>query len=154
MHFWGTTIHKIWVVVFIVGFCSRLLWRGLIHDFSKYSIVETQEFVKVIHLLKYLKYGSDDYKKSLETIKPAIDHHYSHNRHHPEYWVKNQGISEDKSLGHMNLIDLVEMLCDWKASVKRHKTGSICKSIEINQIRFSIPEVLGNILRNSVKKSK
>lgn len=50
----------------------------------------------------------------------------------------------------MNIIDLVEMLCDWYAAIKRHVTGDIRKSIEINAERFNIPDELKSILINSV----
>jgi len=46
-------------------------------------------------------------------MKPAIEHHYKNNRHHPEHF--NNGIDE------MNLVDLIELLCDWKAASERNK---------------------------------
>jgi hypothetical protein len=51
----------------------------------------------------------------------------------------------------MNLIDLVEMLCDWYAASKRHNDGDIMKSIEINQKRFGFSDDLRQILENTVK---
>ena len=32
-----------------------------------------------------LTYGSDEYKACLTEMKPALDHHYAANRHHPEH---------------------------------------------------------------------
>jgi hypothetical protein len=49
----------------------------------------------------------------------------------------------------MNLIDLVEMLCDWKAASERHNDGNIRKSIEINASRFTISPQLVKILENT-----
>ena len=49
----------------------------------------------------------------------------------------------------MNLIDLLEMICDWKASSERHADGDIFKSIEINQKRFGYSDDLKNILMNT-----
>ncbi len=74
-------------------------------------------------------------------MKPAIDHHNSANRHHPEHF--EGGIHE------MNLIDLLEMMCDWKAATLRHNDGDIMKSIEINQKRFGYSDELAAILRNT-----
>ena len=48
-------------------------------------------------------------------FKPAIDHHYANNRHHPEHWPN--GIND------MTLMDLIEMLADWKAATARNKNG-------------------------------
>jgi hypothetical protein len=50
----------------------------------------------------------------------------------------------------MNLIDLVEMICDWKASSMRHENGDIKKSIEINQERFNYDDILKSILLNTI----
>ena len=41
------------------------------------------------------------------------------NRHHPEHF------GEDGIRG-MNLPDVVEMLCDWKAASERTKDGATC----------------------------
>lgn len=50
----------------------------------------------------------------------------------------------------MDLIDLIEMICDWKASSMRHENGDIKKSIEINQKRFNYDDTLKQILLNTV----
>ena len=49
----------------------------------------------------------------------------------------------------MNLIDMLEMICDWKAASERHADGDILKSIEINQKRFGYSDDLKNILINT-----
>lgn len=51
----------------------------------------------------------------------------------------------------MNLLDILEMLCDWKASSERHNDGNINKSIEINANRFNMSPQLVKILENTVK---
>lgn len=40
----------------------------------------------------------------------------------------------------MNLIDIVEMLADWKASSERQQNGNLLTSIEINAERFNISD--------------
>jgi hypothetical protein len=50
----------------------------------------------------------------------------------------------------MSLIDLLELICDWKASSMRHSDGDIKKSIEINQKRFNYDDTLKQILLNTV----
>lgn len=54
------------------------------------------------------------------------------------------------SINNMNLVDIIEMLIDWNAATKRHITGDIHKSIEINQSRFSINQQLINIFLNTI----
>lgn len=92
--------------------------------------------------IKNSTYGSDEYKGFLEAMKPALDHHYSHNRHHPEFF-KNE-------VEEMNLFDILEMFIDWTAACQRHADGNILKSIEINKDRFNISPQLVQILKNTV----
>ena len=49
----------------------------------------------------------------------------------------------------MNLLDVVEMVCDWKAASERTKDGDFAKSIEIGIDRFKIDPQLASILRNT-----
>jgi rubrerythrin len=51
----------------------------------------------------------------------------------------------------MTLMDLVEMLADWKAAGMRHADGSIAQSLEINRKRFGMSDQLFEIFRNTVK---
>jgi len=125
------------------GFAGDLYCRGLKHDLSKLnSQVEKDLFDEMTPILKTLEYGSDEYKASLAKLKPALDNHYAVNSHHPEHYPN--GVDD------MNLLDLVEMWCDWKAAVKRTASGDIAKSLEINRKRFGLSDQLYNILKNSI----
>lgn len=50
----------------------------------------------------------------------------------------------------MNVIDLVEMLCDWKAASMRHADGDVMKSIEINRKRFKMSDQIVSIFKNTI----
>lgn len=51
----------------------------------------------------------------------------------------------------MNLLDIVEMLCDWKAAgLRTDPPGDIRRSIEINQERFGYSDELRQILLNTL----
>jgi hypothetical protein len=52
----------------------------------------------------------------------------------------------------MSLLDLVEMVCDWKAASERTKQGSIEQSLAHNINRFGIDPQLASILYNTVKE--
>jgi len=118
-----------------------LLERGENHDLSKLSPPEVDIFDKYTPKLKALTYGSDEYKQCLEEMKPALEHHYAHNRHHPE--CQPGGIHD------MSLIDVMEMLADWKAASERHNDGDLLRSIEINAERFALSSQVVSILRNT-----
>ena len=52
----------------------------------------------------------------------------------------------------LNLLDLIELFCDWKASTLRHNDGNIKKSIEINQNRFGYDDILKST--NEINQAK
>jgi hypothetical protein len=119
----------------------ELLFRGENHDQSKLQSPEMEMFKKYTPKLRDITYNSKEYKECMEKMKDAITHHHSTNKHHPEHYVN--GISD------MTLIDLMEMLCDWKASSMRHNNGNLLKSIEVNQEKFKFSEELAKILQNT-----
>jgi hypothetical protein len=119
-----------------------LLERAQKHDQSKLEHPEVQVITEYIEQLSQLSYGSPEYDQCKQEMGPALEHHYANNRHHPEHF-KN-GIDD------MNIIDLIEMFCDWKASSTRTIDGNIRKSIEINGERFNMSDQLIKILENSV----
>lgn len=126
---------------FIRLFTDKLTVRGVDHDKFKLKSPEVELFAEMTPKLKNLTYGTPEYEESLNKLKPALDHHYANCRHHPEHF-KN-GVND------MNLIDLVEMLCDWKASSLRQHDGNLLKSIETNAQRFGINKQLTQILVNT-----
>lgn len=119
----------------------ELLRRGELHDQSKLERPEVEIFTEMTAKLKASEYGSDEYNGFLKQMKPALEHHYARNSHHPEH--HKNGIND------MNLFDIVEMLVDWKAASERHNTGNIRKSIEINANRFGMSPQLTKILENT-----
>jgi len=127
---------------FISNITTELTHRGELHDKSKLEEPEFTTFLTYTEKLKGSTYGSDEYKQFLKEMKPALDHHYANNRHHPEHF-KN-GVDD------MNLIDLIELICDWKAATLRHDDGDIKKSIKLNEKRFNLSPQLVKILENSV----
>jgi hypothetical protein len=119
----------------------ELLHRGEIHDQSKFSPAEVDVFTEFTPKLRGCTYGSDEYRGFLAAMKPALDHHYANNRHHPEHFAAG--------LEGMNLIDVLEMFIDWLASGTRHADGNILKSIEIGAKRFGLSPQLVRIFENT-----
>lgn len=124
--------------------CEHNLYqRGQRHDQSKLEEPEKSGFDACTIKLKNIPYGTEEYKAALAELKPVLDHHYTHNSHHPEYY-KN-------GVDGMSIFDLMEMLMDWKAATERMKDGGdIWRSLEINEKRFGLSPQLVNILRNTV----
>lgn len=120
---------------------NNLLKRGESHDQSKLENPEVEGFAQYTSKLSKCTYGSEEYQSYLKELKPVLDHHYAKNSHHPEHY-KN-GIED------MNLLDILEMVCDWKASSERHNDGNIRKSIQLNADRFKLSPQLLKILENT-----
>lgn len=122
-------------------FTNRLTQRGVAHDRLKLESPEVEIFTEYTPKLAGATYGSEEYKGFLKEMDVALQHHYAHYRHHPEHF--EHGIDD------MNLLDIVEMLCDWKAASLRHHDGNLLKSIEINAKRFGYGDQLKHILTNT-----
>jgi len=128
---------------FIRYMTDKLTQRGVDHDSSKLVSPEVDLFAQYTKKLSKVVYNGDEYKQFLENLKPALDHHYATNRHHPEHF--QNGITD------MTLIDIVEMFCDWKAATLRMNDGNLLKSIEQNAERFNIDGQLKQILLNTAR---
>ena len=112
------------------------------HDHSKTKDPELEIFNKFTPLLKTMAYGSEEYSQTLRDMGPALAHHYAANRHHPEHFG-TAGING------MTLVDLIEMLADWKAATERTQDGSLEESLVIQKKRFGISDQLYRILVNT-----
>lgn len=120
---------------------ARLARRAIAHDQSKLEEPEKPVFDAVTGALRTMTYGSEEYAAQLTAMGPALAHHYACNSHHPEHY--------DDGVAGMTLLDLVEMLCDWKAATERHADGSLERSIQINRERFALSDQLAAILENT-----
>ncbi|MGI5161417.1 DUF5662 family protein [Microbispora sp. CA-102843] len=120
---------------------SELVDRSVRHDLSKTEPPELGIFNEFTPKLKTSTYGSEEYKGFLEALGEGLQHHYAHNRHHPEHFPN--GVND------MTLVDLVEMLADWKAATERHADGDLERSLEIQRDRFGMSDQLAAILRNT-----
>lgn len=121
---------------------AKLHERAQVHDASKLEEPEKSAFDRAAGELSSLKYGSKEYKAALAKLGPALAHHYIANSHHPEHYKKG--------IRGMSLLDLLEMLADWRAATKRMKDGgSMAASLKHNKRRFKIPQALQDILDNT-----
>lgn len=116
--------------------------RAIEHDQSKmFSVEECAVFAEYTPKLKHIQYGSEEYSKCMAEMGPAIRHHHENNRHHPE--AHAHGVRD------MDLLDVLEMLCDWKAATLRTKDGDLRRSLQVNRDRFALEPQLAAILANT-----
>ena len=139
-----TKAHIVMVRWFLEKVMGELTARQWNHDESKLEEPEKSMYDEFTPKLRGSTYGSDEYMQFLKDMGAALQHHYANNSHHPEHF--ENGVSG------MSLLDLIEMLADWKAAGMRHSNGSIAQSMEVNRKRFNMSDQLYEIFQNTVKE--
>jgi len=89
----------------LAAFCEDLQKRAAVHDDSKLSTAELPVY-EAVDATPREAFGTPAYYERLARLKPALDHHYAVNDHHPEHY--------ENGVAGMDLAALVEMFCDWK----------------------------------------
>ena len=105
-------IHKWWVFYY----CCKvgLIWRGIIHDLSKFSPAE------FIPNIKYVRPGISpiDVQKEEIGYASAWIHHKGHNSHHYEYLMDK--FDNGTYATRMPIDDTIELICDMMAANKAY----------------------------------
>jgi hypothetical protein len=137
------TFMHIGKVQYFLSLCvADLVARSEKHDASKLDEPELSGYAGLAEAVKDLQYGSMAYRAAFQPFKTIIQHHYAANDHHPEHF--GAGIDG------MNLLQIIEMLADWKAASERGG-GDFAESLKVSVARFEIEPQLENILRNTAK---
>lgn len=138
---------------------TRLLVRADVHDRSKLESPEKEVFDVYSPKLPDIVYGSEEYEQMRREMGAALEHHYELNPHHPEHYAAG--------IAGMSLLDLIEMLADWKAATERHRPtapaapgradapqydSDLLRSIALNQERFGYSDEVRLILENTVRE--
>lgn len=119
-----------------------LLQRAQDHDASKLEEPELSMFNEFTPRLAEMEADSPEYQVALDEMKKrALHHHYEHNDHHPEHFPN--GIAD------MDLLQVTEMLADWKAASLRHSSGDLGRFIEHAAGRFGYGEEFKRLLLNT-----
>src|SRR5262245_62147834 len=139
-----TALHILHVAKNVDEIIQNLDTRKREHDESKLKEPEKSMYDEFTPKLRDLTYGSDEYKQCLKDMGTALKVHYMKNTHHPEHF--------EKGVNGMSLLDVIEMLADWKAATARHADGDIQESLKINKERFGISDQLFEILQNTVRE--
>jgi hypothetical protein len=138
-----TYAHIAEVRVRVLAVAMDLIARADAHDASKLQSPEVEVFDEYTLKLKDSTYGSDEYKAFLVGMGEGLKHHYEVNDHHPEH---HPGGIHD-----MDLVQLLEMLADWKAATLRHADGDLDRSIRQNAERFGYGSSMITLLQNTAR---
>ena len=140
--------HRLRVFHLMTKLSQEVMQRGNEHDASKFGPEELPQYVATADEFEKYPYGSDGYNKAKESLGPAIIHHFKNNRHHPEHF--------DNGIAGMDLVDLLEMLVDWKSATLNNpkNPGNLAKSISVAEDKYKISPDLSQILYNTAVNFK
>lgn len=93
---------------------AGILWRGLLHDLSKFSWVEFAAGVKYFQGTR----SPNEAEREDLGYSAAWIHHKGRNRHHFEYWTDYNPVTKQVGPVEMPLIYVKEMFCDRVAASK------------------------------------
>ena len=122
-----------------------LNYRAIYHDQSKFDPIESgplQEMQDLIDKEGQAPFGSDEYRRRTALLGPMLEHHYANNRHHPEHFLNG--------IAGMTLVDLVEMVCDWKAASERGNDPAL--NLTYLAQKYDIGPMLLSILQNTCRE--
>ena len=87
-------------------------------------------------------YGSKEYFSKKKRNEMVFQMHYKNNRHHPEHFMN--GIND------MNLIDIMEMLCDWISYKDDISITDAVDIVEKQSRRFGFSDEIKNLMLNTL----
>jgi protein-arginine kinase activator protein McsA len=170
--------HRYLVSKYMDRILADLEIRSREHDASKLGNLERDGGEILEREISTLLYNSEEYLKKLVEFSSLIQLHYLNNQHHPEFYVnaiekmcpscfmgydqtaennfegvcvsckKTVLLEWRPTLKGMTLVDIIEMLCDWRAV----NNGNMHNSIDVAINKYGISKELAQILRNTAEK--
>lgn len=134
--------HKRAVQRWMQKFSLVLLDRGNKHDDSKLQSPELEWWTKMDGEKRFA-YGTKEYHEKMERYKHLFEMHWKNNRHHPEYFEYN--------LDDMDLIDVIEMLCDWLSYKDKLSYTEASNLVNQQCLRYGFSEELRDLILNTLK---
>lgn len=129
------------------AFIAALENRSATHDQSKLEENEILGWIQMDQEPRY-DYGTLEYTSKKERYSWLFDKHYAANRHHPEYFE----IHKNKE-AEMDLIDLIEMICDWVSYKDDIRYTEASKLVEVQCDRFGFSEELKQLMINTIRNN-
>lgn len=135
--------HKLKVCYLMNWIGALISGRAMTHDNSK-TTDEEYKYYKMVNNVNRNDFKT--YEAYMDYIKPTLNkglkHHYENNRHHPEHF--------DNGVDDMNIVDIIEMMVDWKASIEQNGKN-LYEEVEYNFKKYNISEQLQKIILNTYK---
>lgn len=123
----------------------NLTARSIEHDASKLMEPEKSAFDRCTPMLAQTTYGTPGYEDAKAQLGEALVHHYAACDHHPEH--------DPAGIHGMNLLQLIELLADWRAAGERHENGGdLTSSILQNMQRFHYDDTFAEMLISTARE--
>lgn len=122
---------------------SNLTKRAAFHDQSKFNENERDIYAVVTPEFSKYEYGTPEHKAVGDKLGPAWRHHLKNNDHHPRH--------HQNGMWDMDLMMVIEMLCDWKAASERNPNQNFEDSLSLNIRKYGIDGLLASAIVNTAK---
>lgn len=139
--------HRDYVRLALALVTQALERRAIEHDASKMLDDEFAGFARINAAARIHKFGTPEYKASMQSERATIDLHFSRNSHHPERpklmgekAEEERGLPDDATYFNatfthrMTFLDVIEMVCDWWGARKGYDDSRMAwlESVEMN----------------------
>ena len=112
--------------VFLECVKEGLIWRGIVHDMSKFNRAEWGPYID-----KFFR--EEEPSDVVNTaFKVAFEHHFMQNSHHwnqycHQFIPHRKGSIKEVSPIPMPVTDVIEMVCDWRAMTRAQGASNVAE---------------------------
>lgn len=137
-------LHK-WFVM-LECFRVGLIWRGIVHDWTKFTPREFIPYANHFYGGEKTVRSSSGYYNPRDTGDIKFDMawfwHQKRNDHHWQYWITPRDVGEPLMF---DILDMplrcrMEMLCDWKGAGRVQKTPGVLHWYSVNGRKIRLHE--------------
>ena len=128
-HWYTITKHKHFVFIYCLK--AGIVWRGILHDLSKYSYIEFSEGAKFFDGHR----SPNELARAEHGYSQAWMHHKGRNRHHFEYWTDYSPKTKRLEPVKMPVKYVKEMFCDRVAAGRVYLGDKFTLDNPINYFR-------------------
>jgi len=137
--------------------CKKLnmLWTGIMHDLSKFSIAEWKAYAEWFQSDQGFKFNGgfawecSAHERMKEAFNKAWEHHWKNNPHHWEYWVVYGG-DVPPLCSYMPEEVAKEMYADWVGANKAQGGKGVINWYEGSKDRMKLHQLTRNFIENMI----
>lgn len=139
----ATLEHISHVRTYLFKILSLIQQRAADHDQSMLLEEEKSALDGFVPALADSVNGSPEHQKAVAGLLPAMQLHFQKNSHHIEHYGKLNG---------MDLVDLIEWLCDQKAAALKDSDGDMSKRLLYFYQKYDFPVPLMDMINNTIER--